>query len=98
ARLVGMEAQNRTVTIPLDCQGSSHDDLERLLSALWTMDDEWRRFGGSLTYRPNGGSFKLYYDVLDSSVQIASFGRTFHANNLVTVTLAPVCAPYLRGD
>ncbi len=98
ARLVGAEPQNRAVSLQLEVVGTSQDDLHRRLERLWDLDSEWRRFGGSLTWRPRGGSFKLYFDVLDSSARLGDYDRNLHLANRARVELLPVCAPYLEGD
>jgi hypothetical protein len=98
ARLVGAEPQNRQVLLNLEAVGTSQDNLHQKLDTLWDLDAEWRRFGGTLTWRPRNGTFKLYFDVLDSAARIGDYDRQLHLLDRVKVDLAPVCAPYVKGD
>jgi hypothetical protein len=98
ARLVGAEPQNRQVLLNLEVVGTSQDNLHQRLDTLWDLDAEWRRFGGTLTWRPRNGSFKLYFDVLDSAARIGDYDRNLHMLDRVKVDLAPVCGPYVKGD
>ena len=98
ARLAGADIQNRTIRIPLQIRASTHDALETKMARVWELADDLHRFGGIITFRPEGGSFKQYFDVLEAGARIVAFDRLFHLNGIVAVELGAVCSPYLRMD
>src|SRR5438128_9857466 len=59
AVLVGATAQNRLSTWTLQAVGTSEDDLEAKLSALWALDEQLRSGGGTAFWRPWGSSFLM---------------------------------------
>jgi hypothetical protein len=98
ARLVGINAQNRLATFQLAAVATSHDNLEAALTVLWKLEDELRRFGGTVTWRPQGGSFSMALEVLDSGLQIDWAGTNqqflYHQRNRVNVSFGIVTPPY----
>jgi len=101
ARLAGATPQNRQLTWNLMAVGSNHDALEALLSQLWDLDDELRRYGGTLQWRPHGGSFLMYADILDSSVAIdwsaANAQALYTLQARAYVNWAIIVPPFFEG-
>jgi hypothetical protein len=98
ARLAGAEPQNRPLSLPIGIQAVSPDFMHAALSVLWGLDDEWRRFGGVIKWRPQGATYNQYFDVLSSSARVLNWDWLYHNRSYVVAELAPVCAPYLFGD
>lgn len=98
AVLAGATAQNRVSTFHFQVVGTSHDDLEAKLSALWQLDDDLRRYGGTITWRSEGSSFRMKIRALDSGIQIAGFDRLWEFNHRLSVDWAITSPPYMEGE
>lgn len=98
SRLAGATPQNRTATWTIEVVGSTHDELEQRLSVLWALEDDLRNYGGTVTWRPNGGSYRMSVPALDSGIAIVNFDRLYWHNNRITVVLQIVCPPYWNGE
>jgi hypothetical protein len=96
--LAGAEAQNRLSSWTLAVTGSSKDDLHAKLSVLWSLEEELRRFGGTVTWRAEGATYRMKMRVLDSGIAIAGFDRLWEFNQRLTVTLGVVTPPYMEGE
>lgn len=98
AVLAGATPQNRLSTFTLQAIGDSEDDLQRLLSQLWTLDEDLRPYGGTAYWRAWGSSFLMELKVLDSSVGIVAFDPSlWPAHHIMRVQLALVTPPYMSG-
>lgn len=89
---------DRVVRIALRLSAESTDDLAARLSDLQSACDELRRFGGRITYRLHGQSYRQHLTVLEGACSLEEWGKAmdlrFQANPLLTAT----CAPYASGD
>jgi hypothetical protein len=99
AVLAGETAQNRLSTFRLQAVGTSQDDLEAKLSVLWLLDEQLRRYGGTVVWRPQGGSFRMRITVLDSGVALEALEPAlFVLNNRANVSFGVVSGPYYEGE
>jgi hypothetical protein len=98
ARLAGATALNRLSVWRLQTVGVTEDDLEAKLSTLWGLDEELRRYGGTVTWRPQGSSFRMYLDVLSSGCKIESYDDLWPRDHRLTVSFGVVTPPYMEGD
>jgi hypothetical protein len=98
ARAAGADIGNRQVVLPLGCFAATTDAMHALMSTLWGLDEDFRRFGGQITWRPKGATYRQFFDVLSCAGIVPDWDWQYHNNHSAIVTLAPVCAPYLRGD
>lgn len=98
AVLTGAAAQNRVSTFTLQLVGTSKDDLHRLFSILSNLDDELRRFGGTVSWRAQDASFLMSITALDCGLQIAGFDRLFEFNQRLTVAFGIVSPPFMSGQ
>lgn len=99
AVLAGENAQNRLTTFRLQAVGSSQDNLEAKLSTLWTLDEQLRRYGGRVTWRPEGGSFRMRITALDCGVALEALEPSlFVLNNRANVAFGVVSGPYYEGE
>jgi hypothetical protein len=98
ARLAGATALNRLSVWRLQTVGNTEDDLEAKLSVLWGLDEELRRFGGTVTWRPQGSSFRMYLDVLSSGCKVESYDDLWPRDHRLTVSFGVVTPPYMEGD
>ena len=99
AVLAGETAQNRLTTFRLQAVGTSQDDLEAKLSVLWLLDEQLRRYGGIVTWRPQGGSYRMRITALDSGIALEALDvNLFVLNNRSNVTFGVVSGPYYEGE
>ena len=99
ATLAGAEPQNRLSSWRLLVAGTSKDDLYAKLAALWQLDEELRRFGGVVTWRAWGASFKTFLRALDAGVALEPLEPDlFVRNNRAHVVLGVVSPPYMEGE
>jgi hypothetical protein len=103
ARSAGAIPSNRMVALPFLIEGAeragveAHDDMEAKWSRLALLADELRQYGGRLTWRPRGGTYLQYFDVLSAQARIDDFGRLYHHNHRAGAVFEALCAPYLSG-
>lgn len=97
---------NRPLILPLRVNGTSKSNLASLMSSLYTVADEQRRFGGKVKWQSNNETYSQYYEVLEGEAAVASPQSIYGAgwgNRAETLFRALVvyqaqCAPYLLGD
>jgi hypothetical protein len=97
-KVAGSEPQDRQLLLPIGIIASTSDAMHAAASVLWDLDEELRRFQGVITWRPEGATFKQYFDVLSCSARIADYDWFYHNQHVAVVELAPLCAPLLRCD
>jgi hypothetical protein len=98
ARLAGATALNRLSVWRLQTVGVTEDDLEAKLSILWGLDEELRRYGGTVTWRPQGSSFRMYLDVLSSGCKVEGYDDLWPRDHRLTVSFGVATPPYMEGD
>lgn len=99
ARAAGGTPLNRPVVMGLRVNAATQDALQAALSVLYeTFNEDMRRYGGTLTWRAQGQTYRQHFDVLSGSAQIREYGRAFSFGYWVDVLVELVCAPYLLGD
>ena len=99
AVLAGETAQNRLSTFRLQAVGTSQDDLETKLSVLWVLDEQLRRYGGTVVWRPQGSTTRMRITALDSGVSLEALDvNLFVLNNRANVNLGIVSGPYYEGE
>lgn len=98
ARATGATPQNRSLVLPFRVYGTSKDDLALNISALHTVIDKLRRYGGRIRVRPTNASYSVYFDVMTGSADLTEWGNRAEATNRAGFMLAAVCAPYLKQD
>ena len=98
ARAAGAVPQNRGLVIPLTIEGGTTDLMLAKFSALARKVDEVRRSGGVLTWRPQGATYRTFFDVMAGSAGLREWGRQAHFNALLDVDLECITAPYASLD
>lgn len=98
ARAAGSVPQNRGLSIPLRIEGGTTDLMLAKFSNLHRKVEEVRRSGGVLTWRPQGATYRTFFDVMAGSATVAEWGRLTHFNSLMDVGLVCVTAPYASLD
>ena len=98
ARPAGGEPKERPVVLGLRAYGTSKDNLNDRLAALNLLGDRLRRYGGLLTAKSAGQTYRQHFDVMAGTAAVREWSRSAEVNWRALTTLEAVCAPYLRGD
>lgn len=99
ARAAGAIPANRPVVIPLRCYGTTgKDQLADRVGALQDAAARLRRFGGLITVRSTGQTYRQSFVVLGGQVAVKAWGRRAENANIADTVLEAACAPYLLGD
>lgn len=97
-RAAGAVPQNRGLSIPLRIEGGTTDLMLAKFSDLHRKVEETRRSGGVLTWRPQGATYRVFFDVMAGSATVNEWGRMTHFNSMMDVGLVCVTAPYASLD
>jgi hypothetical protein len=96
---VGATPQNRLSSFRLLVRGSSMDDLMSKLTVIWQLDEELRRFGGAVTWRAWGSTYRMTLRALNSAVSLEALEpELFVRNNAAHVVFGVVTPPYMDGE
>lgn len=98
SRPAGGIPTNREVTLALKYLGSSQDDAAARMSELHSVVDEMRRYGGRVTRRAHGQTYRQHFDVLVANHRLAEWGRAAELTNIYRPLASFTCAPYVMGD
>jgi hypothetical protein len=98
AALVGENAQNRVSTWTLEVVGTSMDDFMAKASVLYQLDEELRAFGGTVTWRAQGSTYKMTLKVLDSGVNPKGQDWLWEHRFRSRFDFAVVTRPYMDGE
>ena len=104
ARLAGGEPLNRPLVIDFRVTGfgataqARADDLAAKQARISTLAEDLRRFGGRVTVRLKGASYRFHYQALAGEANVADYDWA-HLNIYTVIhRLEAICAPYLLGD
>lgn len=89
---------NRQVRLELRVHETSADALAARLSELAVIVDELRRFGGKVTRRGVGQTYRQHLEVLGAKLTAPAWGKRVESTYLADVVVELVCAPYALGD
>lgn len=98
ARPVQGPMDNRQVTIPIRVRSTSADGLAARVSELTTVIDEIATYGGRITRRAHGQTYRQHLEVLGASLTVPPWGKRVENTYLADLTIRAVCAPYALGD
>ncbi len=98
ARLAGATPQNRPVVLALRTYGTSKDDLNDNISTLSEVSSRLRRFGGRITIRLGGQSYRQHFDVQAGSAKVTEWGKRAETNFIAGTLFEAIAAPFLIGD
>jgi hypothetical protein len=97
-RSAGQQLRNREGRIVIRIYGSAKDNVAARLSALHEQWDLIRRFGGRVTRRDHGQTYRQHLDVLGTEGAIPQWTPQLTNRDVATVTLPAQFAPYALGD
>lgn len=98
ARPTGASAENRSCVVRLRCQGATKDGLAARESALALVMDRIRRFGGKVSWRSNGQTYRQHGIAFTGSMAMEPWDKRAENSYLREATCTFICAPFLDGD
>lgn len=98
ARVASSTPKNRPLVLPILIDGTSKDNAAALMSALFTVGDELRRFGGRVRWRSTNQTYAQSFEVMGGEVSVEKFGHQGEVQNKPIVLLSCSCAPLLLWD